>query len=259
MIRFLLVLILAFTASLTAHAQTPTVSIEATTPDTLQGLSAGQSLYVRIAYDSAQPLRFQAKGYREGKEAKSLYFNPAPVYPAGKGTAIAWLFGNDWAEIDELRVAVFDNSWNPLPEVAAPIHAQWRTGRTKAPTADWAPALLEAQKDLPPPPPQPFNAFSFVWSTLAILLTPLVFLSVPGYPILQFVSLVLLKGRARLLSALPLLFMIPIYAFCLYTLSRDSNLWPLYAIFASPFAFLITLFFLWTGRQKRTPSVPNSV
>lgn len=106
-------------------------------------------------------------------------------------------------------------------------------------------------KHLPPPPAAPHSFLATLWSVCATVLVPLAFLAVPVYPIMQVVALVKLRGPARLLSALPLAFMLPVYAFCLYALSRDSNLWPLYAIFGSPLAFLFTLAVFIRARRHR--------
>jgi hypothetical protein len=92
---------------------------------------------------------------------------------------------------------------------------------------------------------------------LAPILTILAFLSVPGYLILQIIAWWKLRGTAQLLACVPLLFMLPIYCFCLYALSRGSNLWPLWAIFASPVAFLITLLvFIGSRYLTRTNQQP---
>jgi hypothetical protein len=67
--------------------------------------------------------------------------------------------------------------------------------------------------------------------------------------LLQVYALWKLRGPARLLSALPLSFMLPIYGYCLYALTQGSNLWPLYAIFASPVALIITLVVVIVARR----------
>jgi hypothetical protein len=247
-----LALLLALVAN--AWAQTPpVVRIVAVSPDPADRLAGGQNLSVRVAYESDQPLRFQAAGYREGKKHESLAMNPSPVYPAGKGEAIVWVFGQPGARIDELRVRVGDAGWKPISEVAVPVQAAWRAGVPRAPEAPWVAELSAAQQravsQMMKQEPKP-TTLEKIGFTLAAILVPVAFLSVPGYPLLQLFTLWKLRGPSRLLSALPLAFMLPVYAFCLYALTQDSNLWPLYAIFASPVAFVITLTVFLVARRK---------
>lgn len=252
-----LALFLALVAN--AWAQTPpVVRIVAVSPDPADRLAGGQNLSVRVAYESDQPLRFQAAGYREGKKHESLATNPSPVYPAGKGEAIVWVFGQPGARIDELRVRVSDAGWKPISEVAVPVQAAWRAGVSPAPEAAWVAEAIaahhqviqQALKSEMVADRTKSTLFDTLWLGLSALLVPVAFLSVPGYPLLQLFTLWKLRGPSRLLSALPLAFMLPVYAFCLYALTQDSNLWPLYAIFASPVAFVITLTVFLVARRK---------
>lgn len=248
-----LVLLLALVAG--AVAQTPPiVRIVAVSPDPADRLAGGQNLNVRLAYESDQPLRFQAAGYRAGKKHDTLAMNPSPVYPAGKGEAIVWIFGQPGAQIDEIRVRASDAGWKQISEIAVPVQAAWRAGVPPAPEAPWVAELSSAQQNaILQAIRQEMIISTFwehLWSALAILLVPFAFLCVIGYPLLQAFTLWTLRGPARLLSALPLAFMLPVYAFCLYALTQDSNLWPLYAIFASPVAVVITLAVFLVARRK---------
>ncbi len=248
-----LVLFLALAAG--ASAQTPpVVQAVAVSPEPADRLAGGQNLSVRVAYESDQPLRFQAAGYREGQKNGNLAMNPSPVYPAGKGEAIVWVFGQPGARIDELRVRVCDANWQQISEVPVPVQAAWRAGVPPAADAPWIAehqaaqqrAVLQAiRQDM-----VISTLWEHLWSAIGVLLVPFFFLCVTGYPPLQAFTLWKLRGPARLLSALPLAFMLPVYAFCLYALAQDSNLWPLYAIFASPVAFVITLTVFLVARRK---------
>jgi hypothetical protein len=249
----LLVLFGALLGSLPAQTP-PLVQAVAVTPEPANRLAGGQNLYVRVAYESGEPLRFQAAGYHRGQKHASLAMNPSPAYPAGKGEAVVWLFGQPGARIDEVRVRVCDANWKQLSEVPVKVAAEWHAGVPPAPEAPWARELTAAQQQAVSSAmkqePVATTLFDKIWFALAAVLVPLAFLCVPGYPILQAWTLWKLRGPSRLLSALPLSFMLPVYAFCLYALSQDSNLWPLYAIFASPVAFIITLVIFLVARRK---------
>ncbi len=235
----------------TALAQTPpAMRAVAVTPEPGSRLAAGQNLYVRVAYESDQPLRMQARGYYDGTKRDQMANNPSPVFPAGSGEAVVWLFGQAGARVDEVRVQVYDAQWRHLLEVPVPLVAEWRAGVTAAPEAAWAAESLAAQARIPPPPAVPVTAWEQVKGFLLVLLVPLAFLSVPGYPLLQVYTLWKLRGPARLLSALPLSFMLPIYAYCFYALTQGSNLWPLFAIGGSPVALSITLVVVIVARRR---------
>jgi hypothetical protein len=260
MVRILIIVVSVIAFATKALAQTPPiVRAVAVTPDPAKRLAPQQALYIRIAYESAQPLRFQAAGYFQGKKHERLMMNPSATYPAGKGEAISWVAGDPGARLDEIRVRVCDAGWKQLFEVATPIQAEWHAGIPSAPTAPWAKTLSDAQQHavgeaLKNPPP-PSSLIERLWVGLATVLVPLAFLSVPGYPILQVYAFFKLRGPARLLSALPLSFMLPVYAFCIYALNKESNLWPLSAIFASPVAFIITLAVVIVARRRQAAAV----
>ncbi|MCC6415180.1 MAG: hypothetical protein IT582_04650 [Opitutaceae bacterium] len=240
-----------------ACARTPAIEVRAISPEPGR-LAAQQALYVRVAYDYSAPLRFQARGYHQGTQRKQLYMNTAPAYPAGQGEAIVWLSGGPGAQIDEVRIRVMDAKWHALLDVSIPCVAEWRSGAATAPTAPWAAQMMAAQDHLPPVDARTDESWlARLISTVLVWLVPVAFLSVPGYPILQIVAWLKLRGPWRLLSALPLSFMLPVYAFCLFALSRGSNLWPLFAIYASPLALLITGIILFIGLRRRRAQAPT--
>jgi len=233
------------------HAGMPLVEATAASPESPAALAPQQALYVRVGYQSDQPLRFQAAGYFHGIKHGRFMMNPSPAYPAGKGEAVVWLAADPGVQIDEVRVLVHDRNWKLIGSVPFPVQAVWHAGVPSAEPAAWAKTLSYAQQhavgqDLK----QSGRTGHVLWGTLVGWLMPLVFLSVPGYPILQIYAFFRLRGPRRLLSALPLSFMLPAYAFCLHALSRESNLWPLYAIFLSPFALLFVWGMLWFNRQN---------
>ncbi len=258
--RGLVVLILFVAGLARLSAQTPpVVHTVAVTPDPANRLASQQALYVRIAYESDQPLRFQAAGYFQGKKHERLMMNASGTYPAGNGEAVAWVAGDPGARLDEIRVRVCDASWKQLFEVSTPVQAEWHAGIPPAPNAPWAKTLSDAQQhavdEMLKNPPPPSSLLEKLWVGLTAVLVPLAFLSVPGYPILQVYAFFKLRGPVRLLSALPLSFMAPVYAFCLYALNKESNLWPLYALFASPVAFIITLAVVIVARRRQAVTV----
>lgn len=253
MIRGILLLLPALALATGAAAQLPSVEVRAVTPEPATRLAPQQALYLHLTYVHDQPLRFQARGHRDGQERDQMRMNTAPAYPAAaRGDAVVWLAGDPGARIDEIRVQVYDRDWNLLGVVPFPISAEWHAGLPEATTAAWAAELMAAQQALPAIPSSGSGRwFDHLMGLLAVILVPLGFLSVPGYPVLQVIALIRLRGPMRLLSALPLSFMLPVYGHALYALSQESNLWPIYMIFASPVALIITLIILVIGRRRQ--------
>ncbi len=144
------------------------------------------------------------------------------------------------------------------------MQAEWHAGLPAVPDAPWVRELNDAtashyeqnQRDAPPP-----GVRDNIMMGLGVVLVPLAFLSVLGYPVLLLIALIMLRGPLRLLSSLPLSFMLPVYAYCLYALAQKSNLWPMFAIFASPVALIITgvIFFIGLRRQKRAQAAEPPV
>lgn len=253
--RAVIPLVVLVASVATAAAQPPpAVRVTGVTPEPGGMLGGGQNFYARVEYESDQPLRFQAAGYLGGKVSDGLAMNPSPVYPAGKGEAVVWVFGLKDTRIDELQVRVCDADWKDLIAVPVAAPVEWRTDAPEAPTAAWAAELSAAQQravgEAMRAEPEPSTVLGKVWSVIVGLLVPLAFLSLPAYPLFQIYALVKLRGTARLISALPLIFMLPIYGYTAFALSKGSNLWPLFAIFASPVALVIVIVVMFVARRR---------
>ena len=229
----------------------------ASSPASPASLGTNQPLYVQVEYQSDQPLRFQAAGYFARKKREHYSVNPSPVYPAGQGEAVVWFAGDPGARVGQIRVLLYDEKWQVLASVPFPVQAAWHAGAAHAEPAPWAQRLNDAQQrivaqDMKSNPPGPAGT----WGSLLAWVMPFIFLAVPGYPLLQGYAFYRLRGSRRLLSALPLSFMLPAYALSLYALAHGSNLWPLYAIFLSPVALLIVwgllCFNLWKSMAPRS-------
>ena len=66
----------------------------------------------------------------------------------------------------------------------------------------------------------------------------LLWLTVPAYVIIQFLALAWSSRGTRLAAGLPLVVMVPVFAFTIVGLVQESNLWPLLMLFASPVALV---------------------
>lgn len=216
-----------------AHAATLEV-LEADPPaGAVLPFNGSQSL--KIAYTAAEPIRIQAEGYFQGVAVKDIS-NPSPVYPAGEGEGIVWISYRTAQQIDEIKVTASDARWKALTTVSIPHVASWHPGAASLPADPWVSKLNAIQQTMiRDSVSQSHSSDSVLWTLLPAIL----FLSVPGYLVLQIVSLKLDGWKS--LSCLPLLAMIPLLAYTVYAYAMQSNLWPLLLIFASPVALIYLL------------------
>ena len=61
----------------------------------------------------------------------------------------------------------------------------------------------------------------------------LIWLTVPAYVVLQVVALMRSSGGSRVAAVLPLFVMVPVFALTVVAIVQDSNLWPLWMLFAT--------------------------
>lgn len=79
----------------------------------------------------------------------------------------------------------------------------------------------------------------------------LLWLTVPAYVVVQVVALFRSAGSSRLVAALPLFVMLPIFVLTVVSLVQESNLWPLVLLFASPVALVyVTVAALLSQRSR---------
>jgi hypothetical protein len=240
--RFLVFLALLLAGS-TLSAAAPEVILRETSPELPAELLPRNPLYFRLGYTSDAPVRLRVIGYFGGAPAAAAHSNPAPAYPAGTGDAIAWFSLPEGSEVDEVRVVLLDANWQELAVQRFPVRARWATGSAAAPDAAWVTALNEAQQAIglahqAPPEPTP-------WLDAGLTL---IFWTVPGSIVLQILALVRLRGIRCRLAWLVLFLVSPVYGFCITALIMGSNLWPIWLIVVSPFAFVILAALYWWPR-----------
>lgn len=85
-----------------AHAST-TARILATDPGMEAALGRNQSFYVRIAYQSDEPISLWARPYLDGEEVEKAMSNASAKY-VGEGEALGWFALIEPGEVDEVRI-----------------------------------------------------------------------------------------------------------------------------------------------------------
>lgn len=222
----------------------PQVEVMAIDPQPDATLQRGEPIYLRLRYQSSEPLRFQAALFYRGQELRQqTAYNAAPLHPAGSGEALAWVSHNGKAKADSLHVRISDRHWKQLDEKVLPVDLHW-TGSVPAqrrPAADWVAPLAAAEQTLL----SAAHARSMGagndgvdrWMVIVLLMG----WSVPGYFILQAMLWRRWQGGWRLAARLPLLLTLPLTAYTLFALAAGSNLWPLMMLFLMPLAFAYLL------------------
>ncbi len=134
-----------FASSVAAQA-TVRAEVAETDPGTEATLGSGESFWVRIRYESDEPVKLWARPYFRGKEAPAAS-NPS-VDHVGSGYALGWFSFREPAEVDEIRVSA--GGGKPYREwmvASYPVKLRW-TGAAAAPheSAPWVAELRAADE-----------------------------------------------------------------------------------------------------------------
>lgn len=246
--RFLCHLALVTGLLSASYAESPvTIEISALSAGPHTVLPPAARLYARIHYVSGRPLTFRAAGSLRGKHV-STRLSGSPEYPAGEHDAVTWISGDSGVSVDELSVvAGTGRQTDKVATASVRTQISWSKGAASPVIPPWVKEMEVARiraisaHDRQ----QMLNPLMWMGGAVAIVMTA----TVPCYPVFQVYILVRLRGKRRMAAAAPLIVMLPVYAFCAYALSDGSTLWPLSAMFTSPFAFAYVLI-VWLGARK---------
>ena len=84
----------------------------------------------------------------------------------------------------------------------------------------------------------------------------LLWLTIPAYVIVQAVAMTRSSGGFRVAAVIPLFVMVPVFIFTLVDLARESNMWPVLILLASPVALLYVTLVALLARRLSTPIAP---
>jgi hypothetical protein len=187
------------------------IELLATDPPLPARLAAGDTLYLRLAYRSDQPVRIQARGWRRG-EPRPGGFNGSPVWaatrqgddraeaggtpeagnpveaggsaePVATAEAFAWFFVSEAGAVDQVRVQVGDAAGRvTFAEFPFPVDVQYGAAAPPRTPAPWV-AQLRARSDAlmaadaPPPSSGPADqllGMAIIAAIFAVLASALV-------------------------------------------------------------------------------------
>jgi hypothetical protein len=114
MLKATTVLLLLFGAGLatggTAHADVTVEVVETDPAGDVVWLGRNQSYYLRLSYQSDEPVKIWARPYYRDKVVQAGS-NPSRVHPAGSGEALGWFFlFEPGTRVDEVRISAGDGS-----------------------------------------------------------------------------------------------------------------------------------------------------
>lgn len=246
--RIVLLLALLIATTLSAlGAQAPSLKILRVSQPSGATLPRWGTVHFEVTYDADQPVRVQAQAFADGKSVgRGQAMNASVTHPAGKGTALASVSFSEPARIDEIRITLHDENWRPLLVARVPFRLAWSEvpAEKSAPPPDWVLHLIAEERQIADQYEQDHPQSV---GGLGLILFALMYLSVPAYVVLQFYAPWRLAGGWRIASAAPLALMAPVLIATAYFYAMQSNLWPLYLLFASPVACLGLLGLLWLG------------
>jgi hypothetical protein len=215
----------------------PTVQLIDSDPGQDAVLHEGEPLYLRLRYRSAIPIHVLVSGYHRGDLVRDFAQDGEELFPAGNREVTVWLAYPHEAEIDQVRIRLWNANKARVAAADFPIEAAWSgtegpgeaEGRT---TKFWVAELTPGQRER--------MAETLGRTSEAAGFDPfdLILLGVPGYFLLQAALTLWTSGRWRKATLVPAVIMVPILAYTLLAFAAQSNLWPLLLILSSPVACL---------------------
>jgi hypothetical protein len=220
-----------------ARADAVEVKIGRISPSLHARLGRDDSVDIEVAYRSDRPLRIQARAYLDGVSADvGQKMNASPLYPAGSGVAHAWVAYYKTAEVDEIRVTVYDDGWREISVHSLPGYLRWdEASPASRDKPAWVRQLREQLSNRIAEQMRVGDVGDYAF--IGIFIGLALMAAFPGYLALQYLTLRGFSGAWRMLAALPALLMVPVVAFTVTALMAGSNLWPIVLIFTAPVAF----------------------
>ncbi|MCC5859645.1 MAG: hypothetical protein JJT90_15915 [Ectothiorhodospiraceae bacterium] len=233
----LLALLLALLPFPVTPQASPVVEITDRHPGAGQVLAVDEPLYLRVAYRSETPVRFQLRA--SGDAGLSATMNPAPVHPAGTGEALVSLAQRKSRYLETGTLLVFDEHWRELEAIQVSLQVRWGVDGAASTEPHWVTTLRrEQQERLSAAAETNRNAGGGRW------LVQLMALSIPAYLILQIVAWCRWRNGWRTAGLLPLWVAVPLFAYTVGLLIAGSSLWPAMLLLLTPFllVYLAALF-----------------
>lgn len=180
------------------------IDIVAVDPGLRTTLGKNEKLYVKVHYETAIPLRFQAIAMREGVPLEvGAIKNPPALHAPGTGEALAWVMYTNPTHIDAVRIMVLDEQWQAVQQLSQAADVTWQgiTATEPRVTADWVAPMIRTERRqidyVYDPSPRKYGVFYDLFFFLNVI-------TIPAYILLQLHMLWRYRYRWRELAVIPL-------------------------------------------------------
>jgi hypothetical protein len=252
-----LVLLACFWATTSVAETTGNFSVEILDVDPVAhtSLAFEEKLFVRMEYESEVPLRFQAKGVRNGSALDVGSINNfGLLHPPGKGEALAWVMFLNPTHIDAVTVSVYTEEWQRLFHLSREVDITWveQSLATERVEPEWVKPLDRAEKRLTDifydPAPRRFGAIYDVFFYINLG-------AIPVYILVQLFMLIRYRYRWRELASIPLIpYLIAIF-YLIVGLDMERGLMISF-LFRYTFVALLWLLLVWLARHYWQGKLP---
>jgi len=224
------------------------VDIVAVDPAQSATLGNDEKLYVKIAYESEVPLRFQAIATRDGLPLEvGAIKNPPALHAPGAGEALAWVMYMNPTHVDAVKVMVFDYQWQPLHQLSHEADVTWQDVAAAKPRqlAEWVPALVKAERRktdfVYDPTPKKHGVLYDIFFFLNLA-------SIPVYILLQLHMLWRYRYRWRELAVIPIFPYVIVGFYVVAGLNIETSILVTFLFRYTPCA-LLWLVLLWLAKR----------
>jgi hypothetical protein len=117
-----------------------------TQPASSATLGRQQSFWVRIEYQSDEPIRLWARPYRNGREVEKAMSNGSLKY-VGSGEALGWFALTEPGEVDEIRInAGGGKPYREWELARESVELRWTDAPSAETRAEWVEELLATEE-----------------------------------------------------------------------------------------------------------------
>jgi hypothetical protein len=259
-VRFLAALLLVLSC-VTAHADVA-VRVAALDPGTEATLGSDEPFYLRLEFNTPQPVRLWARPYFQGAPVTEGARWSGSLERRGESAALSWFSFDGVAEVDEVRIVASPVGGNEEHTVTVqPVTLHWTGGAKSGRTpAAWVDDLLAAEQieqerqfaDHVNKSAEKYDPLFTVALPLCLLVMLMASVGVPLWALRTW------RGAWRVAAAVPALVMLATLLRIVVDTTSDPtshNLWPFEILFSGAFA-VVAVSFMAVCRRFTTPARP---
>lgn len=240
----LLFFVLALNAEIVAPSQ---FIVDEIYPSEKVTFAHKEKSYVRIQYNSLRPIRFLIKAYFKGKEIESTFrLSPQPLYPEGRGEAVAWIGFVGDMHVDRISVQSLDGKWNVLESKELAVDWTWSEKLLKLKQKNvkpWVGRLSGVQQQMMR---EQLNQKGLRDNFFESVVMDILYFTFALYLLAQYYAFNQAKGSWRKKTLVPLFLFAPAIVYAVIGYMNQSSLWVLILLLAAAISLIyLTFLFFW--------------